>query len=141
MAEEDTVRKRRRWPWILAGALVASVVALVLLVPVIVVSIRYPTLTVDLAPYLKDAPDGLVSNKTVSVNLDISRGTEGRYVVHATGHVLDWPFTAWVNVLPSFQVFLQVQLGTGIKVHYPLLVPFAEHHAFPFIKVNVPAVQ
>ena len=103
MAEEDTVRKRRRWPWVLAGALVASVVALVLLVPVIVVSIRYPTLTVDLAPYLKDAPDGLVSNKTVSVNLDISRGAEGRYVVHATGHVLDWPFTAWVNVLPSFR--------------------------------------
>lgn len=103
MAEEETVRKHRRWPWIVAGALVASVAALVLLTPAIIVSIRYPTLTVDLAPYLKDAPEGLVSNKTVSVDLDVSRGSEGRYVVHATGHVLDWPFTAWVNVLPSFR--------------------------------------
>ena len=57
MAEEETVRKHRRWPWIVAGALVASVVALVLLTPAIIVSIRYPTLTVDLAPYLKDAPE------------------------------------------------------------------------------------
>lgn len=104
MAEvEEQVRKRRRWPWIVAGALATLVVALILLAPAIIVSLSYPTLSFDLAPYLKDTPDGLVSNKTVSVDLDVSRGTEGRYVIHATGHVLDWPFTAWVNVLPSFR--------------------------------------
>ena len=104
MAEEEKVRKRRRWPWIVAGAFVASVVALVLLTPVIVVLIDYPTLTFDLASYLKDAPEGLVSNKTASVDFAVSRGTEGQYVIHATGRVLDWPFTAWVNILPSFRL-------------------------------------
>ena len=103
MAEEETVRKRRRWPWILAGVFVALVVALILLTPAIVVSISYPTLAFELAPYLKDTPEGLISNKTVSVDLDVSRGTEGRYIIHATGLVLDWPFTAWVNILPSFR--------------------------------------
>ena len=102
--EEEKVRKRRRWPWIVAGALVASLVALFLLIPTIIVSIDYPTLTFDLAPALQGLPDGLVSNKTVTVGCAVSRGSEGRYVVRATGRILDWPFTAWVNVLPSFRL-------------------------------------
>ena len=103
MADENTIRKPRRWPWIVVGALVASVVALILLIPTIVVSINYPTLSFDLTPKLEGLPDGLVSNKTVTVDYTVSRGTEGRYVIHATGRVLDWPFTAWVNILPSFR--------------------------------------
>lgn len=105
MAEEnEKVQKRRRWPWIVAGAFVASAVALFLLMPTIIVSIDYPALTFDLEPKLQGLPDGLVSNKTVTVNYAVSRGAEGGYVIHATGRVLDWPFTAWINVLPSFRL-------------------------------------
>ena len=117
MADENTIRKPRRWPWIVLGALVASVVVLILLIPTIVVSINYPSLSFDLTPKLKGLPDGLVSNKTVTVNYAISRGTEGRYVIHATGHVLDWPFTAWVNILPSFRfVGVDVTGDASIRV-------------------------
>lgn len=116
MAEEEKVRKRRRWPWIVAGALAALVVALVLLTPAIIVAIDYPTLTFDLAPYLQDAPEGLVSNKTVSVDLDVSRGTEGQYIIRATGRLLDWPFSAWVNVLPSFR-FVGVDVTGSASFH------------------------
>lgn len=108
--EEVKLRKRRRWPWIAVGALAATIVAIILLTPAIIVSIDYPTLTFDLSPYLQDTPEGLVSNKTASVDFAVSRGTEGRYVIHATGRVLDWPFTAWVNFLPSFRL-----IGMDIK--------------------------
>ena len=105
MAEETKIRKRRRWPWIVAGVLLALVVAFVMLTPTIIVSLDYAPVTFDLAPNLEELPDGLVSNKTVTVKYDVSRDTEGRYVIHAIGQLLDWPFTAWVNVKPSFGLF------------------------------------
>ena len=104
MAKETTVRKRRRWPWIVAGTLVLIVVVLIWLMPTIIVSIDYAPLTFDLSPKLHGLPDGLVSNNTVTVNYAVSRDSDGRYVIHMTGHVLDWPYTAWVNVQPSFRL-------------------------------------
>ena len=75
MAEETKIRKRRRWPWIVAGVLLALVVAFVMLTPTIIVSLDYAPVTFDLAPNLEELPDGLVSNKTVNVKYDVSRDT------------------------------------------------------------------
>ena len=59
MAKETTVRKRRRWPWIVADTLVLIVVVLIWLMPTIIVSIDYAPLTFDLSPKLHGLPDGL----------------------------------------------------------------------------------
>ncbi len=98
-------RKRRIWPWILAGVVLLAVVAMATLVPAIAVSINYPTLTFDMSPYLEGTAGELVSNKTAIVDFGFARGAEGGYVMHATGKLLDWPFTARVNVQPSFHFF------------------------------------
>ena len=105
MDNEPTVRKRRRWPWILMGIVVATFVALYLFLPAILVSISYPTIRVDLAPYLEGQLAGLASNKTAVVDFSLEHSPEGIYVVHAYGTLLDWPFTARVNVTPRFRFF------------------------------------
>ncbi len=105
MEETKTVRRRRRWPWIATGVLVALVVALVMLTPTILVSISYPVLRIDLSPYLGDAAGALVSNKTAAVEYGLARSADGGYILHANGTILEWPFTARVNIVPSFRLF------------------------------------
>ena len=46
-----------------------------------------------------------------------------------------------VGIAPSIQILKQMDLCSGVKVDSPLLVAFAEHHAFSFIEINVGAVQ
>ena len=104
MDKEKTVRKRRRWPWILAVVVVALPVALVLLLPTILVSISYPTIRLDLAPYLDGPLAGLASNKTAVVDFSVVRGNEGSFVVRAYGTVLDWPFSARADVTPKLRL-------------------------------------
>ena len=103
MDEQTEKRKRRRWPWVVVGVGLVAIVAFVLFLPILIVSYDYPTLTFNLESYLANMPEGLVSNKTATVNLSVSRDAEKRFVIHATGQVLDWPFTARVNVQPSFR--------------------------------------
>lgn len=102
MKEEKQTARRRRWPWIVAG-LAAGLVAFVLLLPTILVSLRYPALSLDLSPWLPPSLGRLVDDKTLEVRYGLARGAEGNYVLHAHGKLLDWPFTARVNVTPQFR--------------------------------------
>ena len=99
-----------RWLWFGTGALVVLCVALVMLAPTIIVSISYPTLTFDLSPFLSKKTAALVTNKTATVNFDITRGQVGSYDLRARGVLLDWPFSAQMNIRPAF-CFLGVTLS------------------------------
>ena len=46
-----------------------------------------------------------------------------------------------VIIRPAVQIFLQMQLCAGVKVHDPLLIAFAEHHALALRKIDVIPVQ
>lgn len=89
--------QRRRAPWLFAGFLVA-VGVVVLSFPRIVCALPWPEMTFDLADALKDLPDGLISNRTVSVTFDPSRPARGGFDVAARGRLLDWPFTGNAHV-------------------------------------------
>ena len=99
-----------RWLWFGIGALAVLCVALVMLAPTIIVSISYPTLTFDLSPFLSKKTAALVTNKTATVNFGIARGQVGSYDLRARGILLDWPFSAQVNIRPSFR-FLGMTLS------------------------------
>ena len=87
--------------------------ALVFFAPAIIVSIPYPTLTFDLSRYLHEKTSRLVTNKTAVVEFEVMRGQLGSYDIRARGVVLDWPFSAQVNVRPTFR-FLGVDVSGDV---------------------------
>ena len=44
-------------------------------------------------------------------------------------------------VIAAIEILLQMYLRSGVKVDDPLLIPLAEHLAFPLIEVNVRLIQ
>ena len=99
-----------RWFWFGIGMLATLCVVLVMLTPTIIVSVSYPTLTFDLLPFLTEKTSTLVTNKTATVDFSIKRGQLGSYDIRARGVLLDWPFSAQVNVRPTFR-FLGVDVS------------------------------
>ena len=105
-AEKDkAVCKRRKWPWIAIVALLALIVVLIFSLPCLLVSITYPTLEFDLSPFLKGEAETLVSNKTVTAGWTVERDYDDSYRINVSGVILDWPFSARINVLPEFYFF------------------------------------
>jgi len=103
-------KKKSRWRWLgytlLVGLLL--LVALVLLAPTILVSLTYPTITVDLAPYMSENTRSLFSNRTARINFGIQRTHDG-YDIRAGGVLLDWPFSSQIYLAPTFH-FLHVDV-------------------------------
>lgn len=109
---KDEKEKRCRWlRWLLigSGALVVLCAAIALLMPTIIVSLSYPAITVDLSRFLNEKTSRLVTNKTATIEFDISRGQIGSYDIRARGVLLDWPFSAQANIRPKFR-FLGVDV-------------------------------
>ena len=46
-----------------------------------------------------------------------------------------------VIVHPTIEILLKVNLGAGVEINLSLLVALAEHHALPFLEINVRAVE
>jgi hypothetical protein len=44
-----------------------------------------------------------------------------------------------VIVRPTFQIVLQVNFGSGVKIYHAPAVALAENHTFALVKINVPA--
>ncbi|MBR0198167.1 MAG: YdbH domain-containing protein [Kiritimatiellae bacterium] len=95
--EKVAPKPHKHWLLKLFIAIFAGIIALFLLtiflLPYIIPLISYPEIQIDLAPKLKNLPDELFPDKSVSAKYTISR--EGDiYNVDANGMLLGWPFTA-----------------------------------------------
>jgi hypothetical protein len=42
-----------------------------------------------------------------------------------------------IVIRPAFQVIVQMDFGSGVKIGYPLAVALAEHHAFTLVKIDI----
>ena len=94
---------RWKWLWLCVGAAAVVAVALLALLPTILTSVTYPTLTFDLSRFLNEKTSTLVTNRTATLNFEIARGHAGSYNIRARGTLLDWPFAAQANIRPVFR--------------------------------------
>lgn len=66
--------------------------------PIVITSIDWETKNFDLSEQLKTLPPGLVKNKTVTIKFDISKTSDGAYLIRADGRILDWAYSADADV-------------------------------------------
>ncbi len=105
---QEDERKVSIWRRLLKAALVLSLAfivllaALVLSLPYLVTRVPMPVLEFDLSPYLKGKSAELVKSKTATAEITISRGKGEGYRIRAKGQILDWNYTASMNVRLGF---------------------------------------
>ena len=87
----------RVFAWVVV-ALVAALVALVAFLPEVASRIDYPDVEIDLSTNFTGRAAALVSNKTARAMFRVECGDDGGLAVHAGGMLLDWPFSADVNL-------------------------------------------
>ena len=81
----------------------ATLVGLVLLLPTIIRLVPWPEMAFDLSDRIPEECRALVSNRTVTVKLDMNRTRKWDLVVHGQGQLLDWPYT--LRVKTNYSLF------------------------------------
>lgn len=102
--EKSASRGKRRRRRLLAAAVIfaAAAAALVVSVPCILVHAPLPKLSFDLSNHIDGILAEITRSKTVTAELEISRGWPDGFRIDAKGRILDWPYTAVANVRFGF---------------------------------------
>ena len=90
--------------WLLKAVIVvaALLIAFVISIPYLITHVPIPELEFDLSPYIKGKLAEAIDHKSATVNLDIRRAKPEGYRVRASGHLLDWTYSATAHVRVGF---------------------------------------
>ena len=94
-------RRRRAWPWILAGA-AALLAAMALLAPSLAAAFYRPAFERDLTDALPEEMRGLFTNRTLRAKARLERRGWCGLAASGDGMLLDWPFSFDARVDWSF---------------------------------------